>query len=51
MGKMRNVLQKQTQEVRSSFNFELALSAPAKKIHNKNNLFLSRKGKKYIKYE
>ena len=51
MRKMRNVLQKQTQEVRSSFNFELALNDPAKKIHNKNNFFFSRKGKKYVKYK
>ena len=51
MGKMRKVLQKQTQEVRSSFNFELALNGPAKKIQNKNNFCFSRKGKKYIKYK
>ena len=48
MGKKRNVLHKQTQEVQNSFKFEFALNGPAKKIHNKNNFSLCRKGKKYI---
>ena len=48
---MRNVLQKKIQEVRSSYNFELPLNGPAKKIHNKNNFFFSWKGKKYVKYK
>ena len=48
MGKKRNVLHKQTQEVQNIFKFELALNGPAKKIHNKNNFSLCRKGKKYI---
>ena len=46
MGKNRNVLHKQTQEVQNSFKFEFALNGPAKKIHNKNNFSLCRKGKK-----
>ena len=50
MGKKRNVLHKQTQEVQNIFKFEFALTGPAKKIHNKNNFFLSRKGKKNIIY-
>ena len=50
MGKKRNVLHKQNQEVQNSFKFEFALNGPAKKIHNKNNFSLCRKGKKYIIY-
>ena len=48
MGKMRNVLHKQTQEVRSSFNFEFALNGPAIKIHDKNIFYFCWKGKIYI---
>ena len=51
MGKKKNVLHKQTQEVQNIFKFELALNGPAKKIHNKNNFFFSWKGKKYVKYK
>ena len=46
MGKNRNVLHKQTQEVQNSFKFEFARNGPAKKIHNKNNFSFCRKGKK-----
>ena len=45
MRKMRNVLQKQTQEVRSSFNFELPLNGPPKKIHNQTTSFSAGKAK------
>ena len=45
MGKKRNVLHKQNQEVQNSFKFEFALNGPAKKIHNKNNFSLCQKGK------
>ena len=45
---MRNALQKQTQDVRSSFNFEFALNGPAKKIHNKKQLLFQPERKKNV---
>ena len=45
MQKMRNVLQKKIQEVRSSYNFELPLNGPAKKFITKTTSFSAGKEK------